>query len=366
MEQDVFSHPEVQAAIQADYVAVRLNVDHNAVIAQQYGVSSLPTDVVVLPDGRLLERQPGFMDRHQYVARLRQIAMDARRPPAVVSGVQPAGSLPMMAGSAPMMGGAPVAGNPVYGSPPPCVIPGQSAAQGPPAGSADPPLGSPPPVQAMAPGGGEMVASSPPDLALAVNQPPTGPGPSIGQAAPQQPPIQPPANWQAPQDNPTGQLMGDLSAQPSSPGFSPTAETAPTDPPGQPASPAGPSACPFALDGFCPVELVENKTWKLGDVRWGANHRGRTYLFSGPEQQQRFLQDPDRYSPVASGMDVVLAITREQVVPGRREYGVFCANRVFLFAGEESLAAFSKEPEKYLQQIESLNQSPPQQPPTYR
>ena len=61
MEQEVLSHPAVQAAIAADYVPVRLNVDHNRIVAQRYGISSLPTDIVIAPDGRLLERQPGFM-----------------------------------------------------------------------------------------------------------------------------------------------------------------------------------------------------------------------------------------------------------------------------------------------------------------
>ncbi|MBN2216252.1 MAG: thioredoxin family protein, partial [Pirellulales bacterium] len=39
MEQEIFSQPDVQAAIDADYVAVQLNVDHNRPVAQQYGIT---------------------------------------------------------------------------------------------------------------------------------------------------------------------------------------------------------------------------------------------------------------------------------------------------------------------------------------
>jgi hypothetical protein len=127
--------------------------------------------------------------------------------------------------------------------------------------------------------------------------------------------------------------------------------------PPQPPTLQDPPACPFALDGFCPVELVENKVWRLGDARWGANHRGRTYLFAGPEQQQRFMKDSDRYSPVASGVDVVLAVNKGVTMPGRREYGVFFRDRVFLFAGEDSLELFSAEPGRYYDQVIQFEQA---------
>src|SRR5690606_4634434 len=81
MDQEVLSHPSVEQAILADYVPVRLNVvqAEHAAIARQYGVKSLPTDVVVTPDGRLLDRQPGFVERQPYLARLQQVVAGTRR-----------------------------------------------------------------------------------------------------------------------------------------------------------------------------------------------------------------------------------------------------------------------------------------------
>ncbi len=85
----------------------------------------------------------------------------------------------------------------------------------------------------------------------------------------------------------------------------------------------------------------------MGDRRWGAIHRGRTYLFCGPEQQRRFLADADRYAPVISGNDIVMAIDHRQDVPGRREHGVMFGDKVFLFSSEVSLGRFSKAPNHY-------------------
>ena len=87
-----------------------------------------------------------------------------------------------------------------------------------------------------------------------------------------------------------------------------------------------------------------------GDRRWGAIHRGRTYLFSGPEEQRRFFSDPDRYSPAVSGNDIILATEQGQAVPGMREHGVFFGNRIYLFSSEATLERFAKNPNQYANQ----------------
>ena len=116
-----------------------------------------------------------------------------------------------------------------------------------------------------------------------------------------------------------------------------------------------PAANPLGLDGFCCVSLLERHEWIPGDRRWGAIHRGRTYLFVGPDEQRRFLADPDRYAPVVSGNDVVLATEQGQAVSGMREHGVFFGNRVYLFSSEASLEKFAKNPSLYANQaLEAL------------
>ena len=51
----------------------------------------------------------------------------------------------------------------------------------------------------------------------------------------------------------------------------------------------------LGLDGYCPVTLADQKKWQVGDRRYGVIHRGRTYLFAGPVEQQKFLANPDHY-----------------------------------------------------------------------
>jgi YHS domain-containing protein len=116
-----------------------------------------------------------------------------------------------------------------------------------------------------------------------------------------------------------------------------------TVPPGNP---------PLGMDGYCPVHLTEGQDWKRGDARWGAIHRGRTYLFVSQGCQQKFLANPDRYSPVLEGHDPVVAVEENKLVAGKREFGVFYEGRVYLFASEATLDRFSTSPERYIQVLQ--------------
>ncbi|HZN34318.1 MAG TPA: DUF255 domain-containing protein [Pirellulaceae bacterium] len=111
---------------------------------------------------------------------------------------------------------------------------------------------------------------------------------------------------------------------------------------------AASQAPPVALDGFCVVSLIESMNWKKADVKYGAIHRGRTYLFVSEEAQQKFLSNPDGFAPVLSGCDPVRFARTGELVAGKRAYGLITPDkRVFLFADEQSLKVFENSPGEY-------------------
>jgi thiol-disulfide isomerase/thioredoxin len=117
------------------------------------------------------------------------------------------------------------------------------------------------------------------------------------------------------------------------------------------APPPVPPRPPLGLDGFCPVTLIERHhatpsdphCWVQGDPRWGVVHRGTVYLFAGPEEQKRFLADPDRFSPALSGNDPIIAFDQGRLVQGTRQFGTFYGDRVYLFSSAENLAKFAQK-----------------------
>lgn len=118
----------------------------------------------------------------------------------------------------------------------------------------------------------------------------------------------------------------------------PSMQTLPPLPAGSP---------PLGLDGYCPVTLTEKRAWTKGMPQWGAIHRGRTYLFISQVEQQKFLGNPDVYSPMLSGNDPVVQFRQNQHVSGRREFGVFYNNHIYLFSSEATLNEFSRTPQQF-------------------
>ena len=76
-----------------------------------------------------------------------------------------------------------------------------------------------------------------------------------------------------------------------------------------------------------------------------------TYLFAGPEEQKKFLADPDRYSPVLSGNDPVLAFDRGQLQMGLCEFGTFYDNRIDSSTSNESLEKFRQNARRYAEEV---------------
>jgi protein disulfide-isomerase len=118
----------------------------------------------------------------------------------------------------------------------------------------------------------------------------------------------------------------------------------------------------LALEGFCPVTLSDQERWVAGDPRWGARHEGRTYLFSGPAEQQRFLAEPARYAPVFSANDVVLAVDENRIASGQRDFGVWfpdpARGHVYLFSSEMTLRRFYADSGRYLDGLRRMTGKP--------
>ncbi|MHC4177160.1 MAG: hypothetical protein ACYSWU_06620 [Planctomycetota bacterium] len=84
-----------------------------------------------------------------------------------------------------------------------------------------------------------------------------------------------------------------------------------------------------------------------GNPRWSVVFQGRTYVFSGPAQRQRFLAAPHRFVPAYSAHDPVLAVEANRRVPGQTDYCVMYDNQLYMFSSPVTLERFKKNPERY-------------------
>jgi protein disulfide-isomerase len=105
----------------------------------------------------------------------------------------------------------------------------------------------------------------------------------------------------------------------------------------------------LAMDGFCAVTVVEKDQWVEGNPQLGVVHLGRLYLFSDKAAMDKFLANPEPYTPVLNGIDVVRFFEERKIVPGNREWGLKDPdhNRMFFFADEAALNHFYDQHARY-------------------
>lgn len=439
VDQNVFSQADVAAAIDRNYIGVKVHVKKTPQLAMRYQVRQWPTDVIVSPSGLEVFRTVSPQSKNDYIALMDQVAQQAGS--SVAQSTATPGSA---AGASPYVQQAPNGmTNSPYGQQTPAAnMPAMQAGYGQPAGgaTATSPAAAPygqspienttttrssfqPVAETQMPAGGSMYGAAPaptgpyaqpaaPQDSPYAQNPYVQPSPQPGygeqpaqqpygqqqyaaQPAPQQPmnnryaggeaqaaggpygPSQPQMQQQpAPQYSQQAYAPQQPQPQYSQQGVmtNPYAQQAPQPAPQQaemaardyqpagsvmpvsanpPISPAqnqfvaAVDAPKLAMDGYCVVTLLEGGKWTKGNPQWGAVHRGRTYLFTTEAEQQKFLADPDRFSPMLSGCDPVIFAQTGQLVEGKRSFGLTYRKQLFLFTEAAARDAFERSPETF-------------------
>ncbi len=113
-----------------------------------------------------------------------------------------------------------------------------------------------------------------------------------------------------------------------------------------------PHAVSVGLEGYCPVDLVRNESWTLGDSRFTVEFEGRAYLMCGPEQHRAFRSNPQRYAPANGGFDAVLCFEENNRQNGRTDACAVFEGRLYMFAGADTLARFQENPRRYTRALQ--------------
>ncbi len=110
----------------------------------------------------------------------------------------------------------------------------------------------------------------------------------------------------------------------------------------------------MVFDGCCPVTLQKQQRWQQGSQQFGVRHRGRIYYCLSDEARKAFLQDPDTYSPVFSGYDIVEFLEKGIMTEGKREFGCWFRGQVYLFSTKESSDKFVVAKQTFIEEIDKV------------
>lgn len=113
-------------------------------------------------------------------------------------------------------------------------------------------------------------------------------------------------------------------------------------------APANSTEDQTGLEGFCPVTLIEKEEWVEGNAQWSVIHHGITYHLSSAAQVQKFLANPDAYTPVLDGCDPVLFAETGEKKAGTADNCVVYEGKLFMFVSEANLNRFTSNSSTYM------------------
>ena len=372
LEQNVFSQPQMGTAVEKDYVPVKVDADLSPALANAYRVDRVPTDILLSPQGTALARLSCPGTAEAYLAQLakasqhfKQLAPQQKHPQvqsayaglnlnqnvgATPQSNQYAQVQPTSTASAPQQ--PVVTNNPYINTPNSTAQTQATSIAGPPATAPVHPQSAPP--NRYAPAVAPRTAATVPPAAMqsSYNRGPSPATPSSSAALPSlghPSAVAPSVQMASAQSSlPTPPPISiPKSPQVSAPSTSMVAAGSSAPAPANKSAKVPAGSPPLAFDGCCPVTLKVKHQWVKGDLKFGAYHRGRTFLFAGPEQQQQFLANPDAYSPVFSGLDVVKLLESNERVEGSRKFGFKYLEAFYLFSSEETMKQFAQNPAYY-------------------
>lgn len=244
MEKDVLHHADVRDLLTRNFVAVMIDSDQHPELIQQFEIKSLPTDVVIAPDGVVLPKMEGGRDRKTYLAQMRHVLeqMPARSEP----------SSPQVAK--------------------------QSTTR-----SETPQPDSPAPDRSQ-------------DQRLTTK------------LIPGTPRVSEPVSEESPA--PVEKLL-------------------------------------VGLDRFSPVALAKHRQWRKGKTELALVYQGVVYLLCDEEEYREFQADPGKYAPRLLGCDPVVLWTSDRAIPGSTQFGAYFDGELFLFSSPENRDRFKSSPTLY-------------------
>jgi len=103
-----------------------------------------------------------------------------------------------------------------------------------------------------------------------------------------------------------------------------------------------------ALQGYSPASYLLDRKAIKGDEKYQTKFRGRTYFHSSEERKAAFEKDPDKYLPQLDGLcTVALGGSYGKRIPGDPQVFNIEDGKVYLFSSTRAWRAYNGDPPRY-------------------
>lgn len=114
-----------------------------------------------------------------------------------------------------------------------------------------------------------------------------------------------------------------------------------------------------AFHGICIVTAQEDREIVKGALHYQLVYKGRILCFQTEAHKTRFAADPERYWPMLDGLCAVTLAEEGKKTEGEFQFAAAFRKRVWLFASEDLMKQFLKEPSEITEEaLEQLEEQP--------
>lgn len=112
---------------------------------------------------------------------------------------------------------------------------------------------------------------------------------------------------------------------------------------------------PSPFGSFCPVGSLNSQRLVSGSREHESSYRGFQLQFSSSEARKQFQADPSKFWPVGDGHCVVSYFDHGKAKLGSVYHSLIHADRIWLFASQEHLERFARQPARYIDKVVNEN-----------
>lgn len=102
-----------------------------------------------------------------------------------------------------------------------------------------------------------------------------------------------------------------------------------------------------AMDGYCPVCVIELKKWEKGNPAIKSVYDGVAYLFPSDAVRAKFDANPEKYVPALNGDCIVCYEMAGKRIAGSVQHPVLYNNRLYLFPSDKEKDMFKADAATY-------------------
>lgn len=99
---------------------------------------------------------------------------------------------------------------------------------------------------------------------------------------------------------------------------------------------------------ICLVTLFEEKRLVPAASEFSIEHQSQEFRFASAEAMEKFRANPQKYIPVAGGLDVVCVRNQKGVIQGSLNFALWYHHQLYLFSSQENADEFRRSPGKYV------------------